>query len=244
MRDSNPILWIAGAAGGLWLLNRYTRPGRRAGDAATEPTAVPERTPTLRPPPPPAPVAQVGAGRWVFPVPAWSGRSAAISSGFGMRGDEMHLGVDIMFRRRTPSDLAERFPRKTANGSTMHCMPDAIPALALSEGVVRFAGNTPRGWTVIIDHAVGITSYWTHLSALLLREVKRGSHGPRVVAGQPLGLIGFDPKDPARLKHLHLELWQGGQRSRAFDPATWLHGLPVQVDPLAAIPAAPPPRVA
>jgi len=162
-----------------------------------------------------------------------------------MRGDEMHLGVDIMFRRRTPSDLAERFPRSTPNGSKMHFMPDAIPALAMSDGVVRFAGNTPRGWTVILDHPAGVTSYWTHLSALLLPEVKRGAYGPTVVAGQPLGLIGYDPKDPARLKHLHLELWPGGRRSRAFDPASWLTGLPVQVDPLAAMPATPPqPRVA
>jgi hypothetical protein len=80
---------------------------------------------------------------------------------------------------------------------------------------------------------------------LLLPEVKRGAYGPRVAAGQPLGLIGYDPKDPAKLKHLHLELWQEGRRSRAFDPASWLHGLPVQIDPLAAISAVPTqPRVA
>jgi hypothetical protein len=109
-----------------------------------------------------------------------------------MRGDEMHLGVDILFRRRTPSDLAERFPRKTPNGSKMHFMPDAIPALAMSDGVVRFAGNTPRGWTVIIDHPVGVTSYWTHLSALLLPEVKRGVKSQSLcerVTGEARGLV-------------------------------------------------------
>jgi murein DD-endopeptidase MepM/ murein hydrolase activator NlpD len=55
-------------------------------------------------------------------------------------------------------------------------MPDGRAALAASDGVVSFAANTPRGWTVIIDHAPRkLSTYYTHLSAL---RVTRGKRSP------------------------------------------------------------------
>jgi hypothetical protein len=46
--------------------------------------------------------------------------------------------------------------------------------------------------------------------------------GAQVVAGQTLGIIGGSPADGEHLKHLHFELWRGGTRAGAVDPAPYL----------------------
>jgi murein DD-endopeptidase MepM/ murein hydrolase activator NlpD len=91
-------------------------------------------------------------------------------------------------------------------------MPEHRAALAASDGVVWSAANTPRGWTVVIDHAPRqLATYYTHLSSLLVTAKQP------VSAGTPLGVIGFDPLDAEHIMHLHFEVWRGGTRDR-FDP--------------------------
>ena len=162
------------------------------------------------------------ASSWVFPVPSLGDRHAVISDGFGSprtRGDgskEKHLGADLMFRRRDARDLIAAYPPRTVNGTKAYFMPDGVPALAASEGVVTFATWTPMGYTVIVRHPNGWATYYTHLSSL---SVARGDD---VSSGQPIGIIGGSPADGPHLKHLHLELWQRGTRSSAVDPAPYL----------------------
>lgn len=153
-------------------------------------------------------------GRWVWPVGVWHDRKPEISSGFSSKrpsptGQRIpHGGVDIMYRRR-PDDP---WHAGTPNGTRCWVMPDHRAALAASDGVVWSAANTPRGWTVVIDHRPHkLATYYTHLSSLLV------SAKQSVSAGTPLGIIGADPLDAEHIKHLHFELWRGSSSDR-FDP--------------------------
>jgi murein DD-endopeptidase MepM/ murein hydrolase activator NlpD len=154
-------------------------------------------------------------GRWVWPVGIWNGRKPEISDGFhGTRRDPRtgvvaeHGGVDIMYRRQ-PSDP---WRAGTPNATPNWVMPDHRAALAASDGVVWSATNTPRGWTVVIDHAPRkLATYYTHLSSLLV------SAKQSITAGTPLGIIGADPLDGEHIMHLHFEVWRGGPSDR-FDP--------------------------
>ncbi len=162
-------------------------------------------------------------GRWLWPVAMWNGRAPVISDGFNSPrpGVPHHGGVDIMFRRQP----ADPFKAGTSNGSKGHVMPDNIPALAASDGVVVSAMKGSRGYSVIVDHAPRkVSTFYTHLERLLVAPTARGESRQRVRAGQPLGIIGFDPTDPARIRHLHFEIWRGGPAD-AVDPqplmASW-----------------------
>jgi hypothetical protein len=162
------------------------------------------------------------ADRWVWPVPAFEGYRPVVSDGWGSirRSPDgtarSHLGADIMFRRRSAADRSAEFPAGTAGGSKAHFMPSGVVALGAADGVVRFAAVTRRGSTVVIRHAGGWSSYYTHLESL------RVAVGDAVRAGQPIGIVGHDPTDPRGLRHLHFELWRGHKRSGAIDPAPYL----------------------
>jgi len=169
-----------------------------------------------------APIITSPPGSWIFPVPNLGARVPEISDGWGSpRIDtdgkrRLHLGADIMFRRRDRADLADTFRPGTPNGTARYFMPEGVPALAAGAGVVWYAASTPRGFTVRIKHPEGWTTYYTHLASLTVAS------GQVVTAGQPIGIIGGDPIDARRLKHLHFELWRGHQRGGATDPAPYL----------------------
>jgi hypothetical protein len=160
------------------------------------------------------PTAVPDAGRWVWPVGVWNGRKPQISDGYASKrrtpnGEFIpHGGVDLMYLR-LPGDTCRA---GTPNGSRGYIMPDHRPALAASEGVVWFAANTPRGWSVIIDHSPRkLATYYTHLSSLLVTPKQK------IDTGTPIGIIGGDPLDAAHLMHLHFEVWRGGAKDR-IDP--------------------------
>lgn len=142
------------------------------------------------------------SGRWVWPVPTWNERRPKISDGIGTPrpGGQTHRGVDIMYARGSKDPYAPGTP----NGSAGHVMPDGIVALAASDGLVWSAGQTQRGYSVVIDHspAVPVATYYTHLEKLLVAPTSRAKAGQRVRAGDPIGIISFDPLDGSRLKHL------------------------------------------
>ena len=153
-------------------------------------------------------------GRWVWPLGVWRARRPVISDGYASKRRTPsgliigHGGVDLMYRRR-PEDP---WRAGTPNGTPGFVMPDHRAALAASDGVVSFAASTPRGWTVIIDHAPRkLATYYTHLSSLLVTAKQK------VSAGTPIGVIGADPLDGQHIMHLHFEIWRGGAGDR-FDP--------------------------
>src|SRR5581483_6229094 len=108
-------------------------------------------------------------GRWVWPVGVWNGRKPEISDGFhSKRHDPQtgavieHGGVDIMYRRQA----GDPWRAGTPNATSGWVMPDHRAALAASDGVVWLATNTPRGWSVVIDHSSRkLATYYTHMSS-------------------------------------------------------------------------------
>lgn len=205
--------WILGLGGGAAALYFGTR-GRGLSASSTSS------------PRPSSPVLAGLEGQWVWPVPSWRGRAPVISDGFDSPrpGVPRHGAVDIMFPR-VASDTA--LPPGTPNGSKGFVMPDRLPALAASDGVVWSAMQTPRGFAVVIDHGKRgshhVATFYTHLDRLLVQPTARAASNERVRAGQPLGTIGFDPTGSDKLMHLHFELWLGGPSDR-IDPTTVMRG--------------------
>lgn len=172
-------------------------------------------------------------GRWVWPVPRWNGRAPVISDGFDSPrpGVPRHGGVDVMFAR-TASDA---FKAGTPNASKLFVMPDGMPAVAASDGVVWSAMQTPQGFAVVIDHGPRkVATFYTHLEKLLVAPATPGKSTERVRAGQPIGIVGASPLDGEHLKHLHFEVWLGGPSDR-IDPATLMRAWETVADPNALV---------
>lgn len=90
------------------------------------------------------------------------------------------------------------------------------PVGAMAAGQVNLAAEQPiHGLTVIVDHGWGVSSSYSHLSAI---EVEVGDE---LAAGQQLGRVGSTGQSTG--PHLHWELTVGGV---AVDPAVWLEGPP------------------
>lgn len=209
-----PLIVGAAAVGGIWLY----RQGASDRPPKFQPTHIGADLAGSPPPPPP--------GRWVFPVPRWQGRTPVVSDGWGSpRIDGLrstsHRGVDIMFRRRTLTDLTDAFPPRSPH-TRWHFMPPNTPVLAASDGEVWSSGWTTRGYSVVLSHGTPWATYYTHMSSLSVTETQRGGSKQRVRAGEPLGIIGSDPKDGNGVAHLHFEMWFGGGPQEAVDPTVFL----------------------
>jgi hypothetical protein len=156
-----------------------------------------------------------------------------ISDGFDSPrpGVPRHGGVDLMFAR-SPADTPKA---GSPNGSKLFVMPDGLPALAASEGVVWSAMQTPHGFAVVIDHApTKVATFYTHLEKLLVAPAAPGKSNERVRAGQPIGIIGASPLDAEHLKHLHFEVWLAGPNDR-IDPAPLMRSWETVGDPNALV---------
>ncbi|MEP6990416.1 MAG: peptidoglycan DD-metalloendopeptidase family protein, partial [bacterium] len=197
------LLWIAGGSAAAYYLWSRSQDRDHAGAKQSAPSS---SAPPVTTEPATSRITQQMirdemTGRWVWPVPRWNGRAPVISDGLGTPrpGGILHGGVDIMFTRLA----SDPYKSGTPNGSPHHVMPDGLVALAASDGRVWSAGPTPRGLAIRIDHSPRkVTTFYTHLEKLLVTPCKPGASQERVVAGQPIGLIGFDPLDAAHLKHL------------------------------------------
>jgi peptidoglycan hydrolase-like protein with peptidoglycan-binding domain len=101
--------------------------------------------------------------------------AAAISDLFGPRGDSFHTGVDYPVGHGTPIAAAGR-------------------------GCVSTAGRTSGGYgkLVVIEHRLGMTSWYAHLSRIAVRP------GQCVVAGTLIGRAGSTGRSTG--PHLHFEL--------------------------------------
>jgi murein DD-endopeptidase MepM/ murein hydrolase activator NlpD len=156
-----------------------------------------------------------------------------ISDGFDSPrpGLPRHGGVDLMFAR-LPSDT---FKAGTPNASKLFVMPDGLPAVAASDGVVWSAMQTPQGFAIVIDHKpTRVATFYTHLAKLLVAPAGPGKSNERVRAGQPIGLIGASPLDAEHLKHLHFEVWLGGPNDR-IDPSALMRAWETVADPNALV---------
>jgi murein DD-endopeptidase MepM/ murein hydrolase activator NlpD len=213
-------LWlVAGGAGAAYLLMRSSAANAKTASASHEPHLPPLPPGQSMPQSSPreTPARLVLNGKWVWPVETWQQRRPVISDGWGSpRPGRTHRGVDVMFAR-IPSDT---WKVGTPNGSRNYVLPEGVLAIAATDGMIWSAGDGPRGHSVVIDHGRHgghpISTFYTHLQNLLVLPTRRGQTKQRVLAGQPLGIIGGNPLDAQRLKHLHFELWRDGV---ALNPA-------------------------
>ncbi len=166
---------------------------------------------------------------WMWPVPTLRLKdgvtySAVISDGVGSpRGELLHRGVDIMFRRRNKGDRPE-YASGTVQGTPLFFAPQLTPIVAARDGKIWSAGKTPRGWSVVIDHGKPFATYYTHMAALAIAPHVSGKSiatgKPTFVrAGDVIGVMGGDPMDPRHLVHLHFSVAHNGPpESAAVDP--------------------------
>lgn len=164
---------------------------------------------------------------WVWPVPAArippNGilYEPVISQEF--RADD-HDGVDIMYRRRTPSDLRSVYMPGSHDGTSQFFAPNATPIIAARAGTIWSVEQTAKGWGIVISHGKPWATFYQHLHSTVFPAHAHGfntaSKQPTYVQrGQPLGFMGFSTQDAAQLRHLHFEVWHGGGADHAVDPA-------------------------
>lgn len=167
---------------------------------------------------------------WTWPLPVLLQRQVAgavvrrepeISQEF--RAPD-HLGVDLMYRGI--ADPA-RFGKIVAAWE----VPDATPVLAARSGTLWSVQRTARGWSVVLDHGKPWATFYQHMSSIN-DDIAKGGQGVRkeapmkIEAGRQLGIVGFDPTDAARVRHLHFAAWyQGVGDAASVDPGeamkTW-----------------------
>jgi murein DD-endopeptidase MepM/ murein hydrolase activator NlpD len=150
----------------------------------------------------------------VFPAPAlWDGRTAEVTSRW--RGANAsrptHQGDDYFYRRR-PYDFQPGFGK-----DSRWTVPRGVPAIAAAAGVVEVQrhGRIATGYRLWIAHDDGHSSGYFHLRSLLV------SPGARVLAGEPVGIIGHNPTDSPASAHLHFEVSPSSGYA-PIDPLAWL----------------------
>lgn len=155
---------------------------------------------------------------WVWPVPPmrpWQGGPVydpVISHEFE---DPEHLGVDIMYRRKSPRDLLTAYRPGTPDGNSKFFAPQRTPILAARAGRIWSVEKTARGWAIVLDHSRPFATFYQHLETPGFDEHKYGlnvqtGQPTHVTVGQPLGFMGWDPLDAERLRHLHFAVWYQG----------------------------------
>ena len=117
-------------------------------------------------------------------------------------------GIELAYQRANTTDLLTTYPIDSPNGTSRHFMPDMMPAFAVRDGVIVYAGKQQHSHTVVIDHLNGWATYYANLEfmfALPTSDRARRSTA-RVKAGDVLGYVGSP--NPVAFKCLHFELWK------------------------------------
>lgn len=130
------------------------------------------------------------------------GRRAVITSEFRPADRPNHDGVDWFYSWRPgdkPNFVGDHGAAGKVDGHPKWGVPLGTCGMAAAAGVVAFAGDSPTGHRLWIDHGNGWCTGYFHLLDL------RVTVGQRVESGAPLGLIGDNPKDNDA-RHLHFEL--------------------------------------
>lgn len=166
-----------------------------------------------------------GGAQWIFPLPIWRGYKPEVSDGFqgAVTADHRkHLGADIMYRRKRSGVVQSPEERIDGiNGTKLYFVPAGMVAYAVHDGRLWSTGETELGFNVVLDAGKPYACFYQHLSTLLVPVgVKSGLFNGRpfpIRAGDPLGVVG-GARTGYKLRHLHFEVWKGGDRDTAIDP--------------------------
>jgi murein DD-endopeptidase MepM/ murein hydrolase activator NlpD len=136
---------------------------------------------------------------WAFPVPDLVADDvrypALVTQEFK---PSVHLGVDVMYRRR----------------DGVYFAPVGTLIRAANTGRVWSVTSGPRGIAVVIDHGKPWSTFYQHLETV---SVKKGELVP---VGAVIGTMGVSSLDAARVRHLHFATWYEGHGDAAsVDPA-------------------------
>lgn len=125
------------------------------------------------------------SARPVWPLPSLAGRDPV-----AIPRSPKFPGVDLAYAR-----------------DDEHLMPDGVPALAVTDGAITYAGKQSFGHSLVIDHGNGWATYYANLEHMLAAPTA-GRRGPRerVKAGDALGYVGAALQ--GEMKCLHFELWR------------------------------------
>jgi len=107
--------------------------------------------------------------QFIWPV------NGKISSGYGVRSNRIHEGIDIP-------------------------MPKGTPIVAARDGVVKRADSVMRGYgmLVIVDHGGGVETRYAHCSAFAIKV------GDKVKAGQIIAYVGNSGNSTANHLHFEV----------------------------------------
>lgn len=98
-------------------------------------------------------------------------------------------------------------------------VPYGTMVLACGPGEVISAGDHGVGFSVKIRHTgTNWITYYTHM----LKGSGKVQKGSKVVAGTPLGLLWYSPRDTSKVMHLHFSLYHVNSGGLAIDPAPFM----------------------
>lgn len=144
---------------------------------------------------------------WVWPIGIQNNLVPVISDGYHLRSNGIfHYGVDVDYQR--PPDIAVAAPWSTQGYYT----PQGTKALAANDGTVTISSDIGTGGYIQIDHGDGFVTQYMHLSQRFKNV------GDAVASGDAIGIVGYNPQDPA-FAHLHFELLVNGSK---VDPANYM----------------------
>lgn len=163
----------------------------------------------------------------VWPVPTYHAPDgttydATVSSAFdsdrsnhdGTDGKHPHMGLDIMYKRKSPTDRADEPPNVRGSdgfaSTAGYFAPVDTAVLAVKPGKVWSVTERTDGggWSIVVDHGKPWATYYTHI------RIPTVFVGTPVQAGDMLGLMGGNMADSARVRHLHFEVWYDGAGSK------------------------------
>lgn len=147
----------------------------------------------------------------VWPLPSLNGREPV-----ALAANAKLPGVDLAYARAYTGELLAKYPIG-AGGSPTHFMPSSMPAYAVGDGAIAYAGKQAHGYAIIVNHNNGWSTYYAGLEHMFARATSQRlrARGERVKAGDVLGYVGS--MQAGEMRALHFELWKLDEEGH-FEP--------------------------
>lgn len=158
-----------------------------------------------------------------YTIEEWVRRQDAQGAAWRQRYAAGYLPRQVIGTSSTPGGATPGEWADSRAGTRAHFCPERVLCACVADGRLWAAGESSRGFWVLVDHG-SYTTWYGHLSSLAVPRAANGRVAGtgaqlRVTAGMALGIVGYDPSAPHTVRHLHLELahFPAGVR-RVLDP--------------------------